>query len=143
FVDNTVAQDFQTADWNIKNYNNFVAGKIWADFDAGDGCARGSSKGAIVDNASTFHADYLSINGAQTGIIFQNASSNQFTQHINDLFFNAIGQDCVSIISGGRISIDNIATNVGTGNCGRYAVNYADTSGATFLKIGKIGRAHV
>lgn len=134
FADNIVVQDYQTANYYLKNYNNFMAGRIWADYDTAGGCVAGASISAVLDNVNAFHADHISINGTATGIIAKNAGSSGQSIYIEDLFLNFVQGDCVVLGSAGQVSIGLMRTNAAAG-CGAYAVNYVDAISSTVLKI--------
>lgn len=141
FADNVVVQDNQTFQYYLKNYNNFMGGHIWADYDSAGGCAIGSSVGAAFNNVNTAHFDHLNINGTQTGLKDFGDTTNTQSVEISDLFLNGIGQDCVVVggtsSSAGQLTLDTFRTNVSTvpAPCGRYAINYADDGLTSFVKI--------
>jgi hypothetical protein len=139
FADNVVVQDFQVANYYIKNYNNFMGGRIWSDYASAAGCTIGTTKGFILDNSSDIHIDHLNLNGTQTGLVLQNFASSGYSTYIGDLFINGIGQDCVLINGGGHLTVDSIRTNTVASplSCGRYAVNYNDSTSSSFIKINR------
>lgn len=144
WLDNVIAQDFQVTDFNISDVGSILAGRLWADYDSADGCARGTSTGMIISNAQDVHIGHLDLNGMQTGAVVSNQGAQQST-HIDDVFLNLIGQDGIVIgaasgtgtqQSAGLVQVDMIRTNQGLNNVGRYAVNYIDASNYSFFKLG-------
>jgi hypothetical protein len=118
-----------------------TAGKLWTDY-LGTTCGYGSSIGVEIGVGGSLIAQSLNLSNTQTGLLNLGGAPGAATM-IGSVFLNLIGQDCIALggssTSGGANIIDRISTNVSGSNCGRYAVNFRDTSGSnTYLDVGSM-----
>jgi hypothetical protein len=131
-----VVQNFKTADVEIGGL--VVANELWSDFVVQCRSSR-DGPGIKIGKGGALLASSVNVNGSESGIHFV-TDSREATSRIGSLFVNMIGQDCVQVGAGGtaagRIVIDAMFTNNGgQANCGRYAVNWLDTTSGSSLTI--------
>jgi hypothetical protein len=141
FADKIVVQNFKQQDvwWNLSG--GTMVGSLWVD-DLGaviPGCVGLKTVGIKIDRPNAIHISHLDVNSAYQGLVVTSVSPWS-TVHIGDLFLNQVENDCVVLggagTPGGQLTIDFVGSNQAAPIvCGRYAFNYADTTGLSTLRI--------
>ena len=136
FVGDAVVQNFQVADIEIDSF--VQVDKLWTDYYPG--CTQGTSVGLEIGAGGQIFVNQAILNGSHTGLLLTNNDGIGASSAIGSLFLNEIGQDCIVVggtgVNGGFTAINFLATNAGaTVDCGRYLVNYLDTTISSRLDV--------